>query len=162
MQWFEIKNISIDVYYKHSDIVGYLQIIVMFYQLFGLSFWRHPFTAEDPLVSKWCDGKFIQICSDEETNTSTSCLVWESTFSTFLYELFLLIVNIIAHINLLHRPLSCILIIIKTMLLVVNIFAQKYFLHRSQIVCLVLFKKYYVYYIMTLYICIFSSNLFAN
>ncbi len=24
-----------------------------FYQLFGLSFWRHPFTAEDPLVSKW-------------------------------------------------------------------------------------------------------------
>ncbi len=26
--------------------------IVMFYQLFGLSFWRHPFTAQDPLVSK--------------------------------------------------------------------------------------------------------------
>ncbi len=25
-----------------------------FYQLFGLSFWRHPFTAEDPLMSKWC------------------------------------------------------------------------------------------------------------
>ncbi len=24
-----------------------------FYQLFGLSFWRHPFTAEDPLVSEW-------------------------------------------------------------------------------------------------------------
>ncbi len=24
-----------------------------FYQLFGLSFWRHPFTAEDPLVNKW-------------------------------------------------------------------------------------------------------------
>ncbi len=22
------------------------------YQLFELSFWRHPFTAEDPLVSK--------------------------------------------------------------------------------------------------------------
>ncbi len=27
-------------------------------QLFGLSFWRHPFTAEDPLES---DAKFIQI-----------------------------------------------------------------------------------------------------
>ena len=38
-----------------------------FYQLFGLSFWRHPFTAEDPLVSKWCNAKFLQICSDEET-----------------------------------------------------------------------------------------------
>ncbi len=38
-----------------------------FYQLFGLSFWRHPFTAEDPLVSKWCNATFLQICSDEET-----------------------------------------------------------------------------------------------
>ncbi len=24
-----------------------------FYQLFGLSYWRHPFTAEDLLVSNW-------------------------------------------------------------------------------------------------------------
>ncbi len=37
-----------------------------FYQLFGLSFWRHPFTAEDPLVSKWCNDTFLQICYDEE------------------------------------------------------------------------------------------------
>ncbi len=42
--------------------VDYLWMIVMFYQLFGLSFWRHPFTEEDPLVSKWCDAKFLQIC----------------------------------------------------------------------------------------------------
>ncbi len=26
-----------------------------FYQLFGRSFWRHPFTAEHPLLSKWCN-----------------------------------------------------------------------------------------------------------
>ncbi len=32
-----------------------------FYQLFGLSFWRHPFTAEDPLLSKWCNATFFQI-----------------------------------------------------------------------------------------------------
>ncbi len=32
-----------------------------FYQLFGLSFWRHPFTAEDPWVSKWCNATFLQI-----------------------------------------------------------------------------------------------------
>ncbi len=51
---------------------GVVWIIVMFYQLFGLSFWRHPFTAEDPLVSKWCNATFLQICSDEETNSSTS------------------------------------------------------------------------------------------
>ncbi len=25
------------------------------------SFWRHPFTAEDPLVSKWCNDTFLQI-----------------------------------------------------------------------------------------------------
>ncbi len=47
-----------------------------FYQLFGLSFWRHPFTAEDQLVSKWCNAKFLQICSDEETNSSTSWMAW--------------------------------------------------------------------------------------
>ncbi len=28
-------------------------IMWCFYQQFGLSFWRHPFTVEDPLVSKW-------------------------------------------------------------------------------------------------------------
>ncbi len=37
-----------------------------FFQLFGLSFWRHPFTAEHPLVSKWCNAKFLQICSDNK------------------------------------------------------------------------------------------------
>ncbi len=47
-----------------------------FYQRFGLSFWRHPFTAEDPLESKWCNAKFLQICSDQEINSSTSCMAW--------------------------------------------------------------------------------------
>ncbi len=50
-------------------------------QLFGLSFWRHPFTAEDPLVSKWCKDTFLQICSDEETNSSTSWVAWWWIFS---------------------------------------------------------------------------------
>ncbi len=30
------------------------------------SFWRHPFTAEHPLVSKWCNAKYLQICSQEK------------------------------------------------------------------------------------------------
>ncbi len=46
-----------------------------FYQLFGLSFWRHPFTAEDPFMSKWCNATFLQICSDEKTNSSTSWMI---------------------------------------------------------------------------------------
>ncbi len=32
-----------------------------FYQLFGLSFWRHPFSAEHTLVSKWWNATFLQI-----------------------------------------------------------------------------------------------------
>ncbi len=54
-----------------------------FNQLFGLSFWRHPFT-EDPLESKWCNNNpFLKICFDEETNSSTSWMawVWVSQFS---------------------------------------------------------------------------------
>ncbi len=47
-----------------------------FYQLFGHSFWRHPFTAEDPLVSKRFNDKFLQIYSSEETKSSTSWMVW--------------------------------------------------------------------------------------
>ncbi len=39
-------------------IVDYCHV---FYQLFGLSFWWHPFTAEDLLVSKWRNAKFLQI-----------------------------------------------------------------------------------------------------
>ncbi len=31
------------------------------------SFWRHTFTAEDPLVNKWCKAKI----SNKETNSST-------------------------------------------------------------------------------------------
>ncbi len=32
-----------------------------FYQLFGLSFWRHPFTAEHPLLRHRCNATFLQI-----------------------------------------------------------------------------------------------------
>ncbi len=42
------------------------------------SFWRHPFTAEDPLVSKWWND-FSK--SDEETNSSTLNDLRVSTFS---------------------------------------------------------------------------------
>ncbi len=38
---------------------------------------RHPFTVEDPLVNKWCYAEFLQICSDGETNSSTSWMAWE-------------------------------------------------------------------------------------
>ncbi len=52
-----------------STAVG---LLWSFYQLFGLSFWWHTFTAEDPRVNKWCNATFLQIYSDEETNACTS------------------------------------------------------------------------------------------
>ncbi len=54
-------------------------------KLFGLSFWRHPFT-EEPLVMKRCNITFLQICSDEETKSSTFWMAWGlSTFSANVY-----------------------------------------------------------------------------
>ncbi len=44
--------------------------------LFGLSFWRHPFTAEDPSMSMWWNATFPQICSNQETNSSTTWMDW--------------------------------------------------------------------------------------
>ncbi len=52
-------------------------LLCYIYQLFGLSFWRHPFTVEDSLVSRGCYAKFLKICSDEETNVLyTAWMVW--------------------------------------------------------------------------------------
>ncbi len=53
-------------------------------------FWRHPFTAEDPLVSKWCNATFLQNCSHDEINSSTSWMSWGWVhFSlSFLYLIF--------------------------------------------------------------------------
>ncbi len=59
-----------------TDRLEWCWLLWCFYQLFGLSFWRHPFTAEHALVSEWCNATFLQICSDEETNSSTSLMVW--------------------------------------------------------------------------------------
>ncbi len=58
------------IYHKHTAFYWRLESYGLqwcFYQLFGLSFWRHPFTAENPSVSKWCNAKFLQTRSDEET-----------------------------------------------------------------------------------------------
>ncbi len=69
---------------KHAQIKHHSQrkqfktalLMRCFNQLFEHSFWRHPFTAEDPSVSKWRNAVFLQICSDEETNSSTSWMAW--------------------------------------------------------------------------------------
>ncbi len=75
-QWFKVKTLhDAFVSYKHlasrfkdvnwwSEVVWISCVLLWcFYQLFGLSFWRHPFTAEDPLVSKWYNATILQIWS---------------------------------------------------------------------------------------------------
>ncbi len=37
-----------------TDGLEWCGLLWCFYQQFGLSFWRHPFTAEESLLNKWC------------------------------------------------------------------------------------------------------------
>ncbi len=83
---FEVKNFLImDLFLINTELfasqdvnrwAGVMWItcglLWCFYQLFGLSFWRHPFTTEDPFVSKWCNDTFIRMFFDIETNSTTS------------------------------------------------------------------------------------------
>ncbi len=61
-----------DMFKTLTDGLEWCGLLWCFYQLFGLSFWRHPFTADDPLVNKWFNDTFLQICSDKDTSSSTS------------------------------------------------------------------------------------------
>ncbi len=69
--WF--KNVLMNLFLTNAQLLASQDInwwtgvvwitcgwLWCFYQLFGLSFWRHPFTAEDPLLSKWCNDTFLQ------------------------------------------------------------------------------------------------------
>ncbi len=71
MQLFTSQNVN-----WCTGVVWICGLLWCFYQLFRLSFWQHPFTAEDPLVSKWWNATFLQIWSDEKTNSSTSWMAW--------------------------------------------------------------------------------------
>ncbi len=87
--FFKLKNILMDLFLTNMQHFGWqdvnwwtvvvwitCELLRCFYQLFGPSFWRHPFTADYPSVSKWCNATFLQICSDKETNSSTSQMAW--------------------------------------------------------------------------------------
>ncbi len=74
-QCFEFKNVLMDLFITNTQDwihVEYLWIIVMFLSAVWTLIQQHPFTAEDPLVSRWCNATLLKICSDEETNSSTS------------------------------------------------------------------------------------------
>ncbi len=77
-QWFEFKKVSImDLFRTKMQLYISNELIVWNHVDYcDVFIWWHPFTAEDPLVSKWCNAKFLQICSHEETNSSTSWMAW--------------------------------------------------------------------------------------
>ncbi len=85
---FKVKtyfNINMQVFSSRDKIswTGVVWIIVSF----SFSFWRHPFTSEDLLVGKWCNTKFLQIYSNEETN----CILnYEQIFIFGCYQQILL------------------------------------------------------------------------
>ncbi len=101
-QWFKVKRLNNGfISYKQAAFHFHLidsscRLLVDYCNVFIScldSFWRHPFTAEDPLVSKWWNATFLQIYSDEENKLiyildglKESKL---SKFCNFLGELFL-------------------------------------------------------------------------
>ncbi len=75
-----------DLFFNHTKLftsqyvnlwAGVMWITVMFYQLFGLSFWCHPFVSEDPMMSNWLTLNFskrrnkrLYILADLRVSTS--------------------------------------------------------------------------------------------
>ncbi len=57
--WICLTNMQL--FASLTDGLEWCGLLWCFYQLSGLSFWRHPFTAEHPLVSKWWNATFLQI-----------------------------------------------------------------------------------------------------
>ncbi len=90
-KYFNMLNINIYIKYMligELELSIYLWIIVTF----KLSFWRHPFAAEDPLVSKLCNAIFLQIGSNGDISSYTVHLEWpvgKYIFIKCLGELFL-------------------------------------------------------------------------
>ncbi len=58
------RHISPDVNWWTGVVWITCGLLWCFYQLFGLSFWRHPFTAEHPLLRHWCRDTFLQMLTD--------------------------------------------------------------------------------------------------
>ncbi len=82
---FEVKNVLMDLFIINAQLLSSQDVnwwtgvvwitcglLWCFYQLFGLSFWRDPFTADSMHFSK----------SDEETISSTPWMAWVSASLT--------------------------------------------------------------------------------
>ncbi len=80
-----LQTCSVSLHKMLIDGLEWCGLRWCFYQLFGLSFWRHPFTAEDPLVNKWWNATLIQICSEEIKSTSGMTWGWVNHQQIFIF-----------------------------------------------------------------------------
>ncbi len=72
-QQFKVQHLQQDINWS----TGVVQIACeILWRLDSHSDGTHAFTAEHPLLNKSWDATFLQICSDEEANSSTSGSAW--------------------------------------------------------------------------------------
>ncbi len=103
-QWFKVKNILImDLFLTNMQLffnkmlidgLDSCELLVDYCDVFisclNSNFWRHPFTAEYPMVSKWFEEvNFSKSISNKETNSSTSwmALRWVHFFLSWTIPL---------------------------------------------------------------------------
>ncbi len=84
-QRFKVKNVLMNLFlanrqlFTSKDLIDWQEscgLLWCFYQLFGLSLWRHPFTAEDPLGSKRWNANSPNLFQ-WKTNSCISWMTWE-------------------------------------------------------------------------------------
>ncbi len=64
-----------------TDGLKWCGLLWCFYQLFGLSFWRHPFTTKDPLARKRWNDTFLQVWWRNKLNYILDGLrLWKFSF----------------------------------------------------------------------------------
>ncbi len=64
-----------------TDGLKWCGLLWCFYQLFGLSFWRHPFTTKDPLARKRWNDTFLQVWWRNKLNYMLDGLkLWKCSF----------------------------------------------------------------------------------
>ncbi len=69
-----IRNMHIYASHDLNWWTGVMWIIEVFLSAVWTLILTAPIHCMDPLASKWCNAKFLQICSDEEINSATSCM----------------------------------------------------------------------------------------
>ncbi len=101
---FFLRTHSFSLHKTLIDGLDSCGLLWCFYQRFGLSFWR--IAVFTPLVSKWCNAKLLQICSDEEINSSTSWMAWGWVIIHLDKEKYILIKNITQQLKICYISLT--------------------------------------------------------